>query len=355
MKSYSSFKLILITLLFVQCGKDPISSTGPGANGDEWLIPIEQVRDGGPGKDGIPSIDNPQFDDIVDVSTLNNNDLVVVSKLGNQVYVYPHEIMDWHEIVNHFTSDGDLAMTYCPLTGTAIGWNAMVNGQRSEFGVSGLLYNSNLMPYDRATNSTWSQMRLDCVNGPSINTKIELIHLMETEFGTAKTMFPGAEVMNTNTGISRSYGQYPYGSYRTNSQLIFPVDGELDETLHPKERVLGVQVNNDAVALTFDSFDQNESLVIETMVGGKDVVVIGNKNLNFMVAFENNLRGSKVNLSGLEVNGEGVAQDDNGNIFNAFGEIISGPNSGDKLSEVTNYIGYWFAWAAFDQGISLID
>lgn len=351
MKSSNLIFLILSVLLFTQCGDDDASG-GSSAN---WLVPIEEVRDGGPGKDGIPSIDDPQFDHISTVTNLDDDALVVVSKLGDQVYIYSHEIMDWHEIVNHFTSDGDLAMTYCPLTGTAIGWNANVNGRRSQFGVSGLLYNSNLMPYDRATNSTWSQMRLDCVNGASINTRIELMHLMETTFATAKSMFPDALSLNTNTGINRSYGVYPYGSYRTNTQLIFPVDDETDSSLHLKERVLGVQANGSTIAFTFDSFDQTSTVVKDAQVGGTNVVAIGNKESNFLVAFENNLNNQQVNLSGIEMTGEGIAQDDNGNIYNGFGEVISGPNTGSELTEVVNYIGYWFAWDAFGGDVTIIN
>ncbi len=344
--------LSLIVLLSTQCSTSDISTspTNPNPNNqNEWLVPIAQVRDGGPGKDGIPSIDNPQFDAISQVSILNDDDLV------NQVYAYPHEILDWHEIVNHFANDGNLTMTYCPLTGTAIGWNPLVDGQLTQFGVSGLLYNSNLMPYDRNTNSTWSQMRLDCVNGPSINTKIKLIHLIETSYGTLKSLYPSAMVLNRTTGINRSYGQYPYGGYRTNTQLIFPVDGELDTSLHPKERVLGVQFNDETIAFRFDLFDQAESVVKETQVGGKDIVAIGNKPMNFIVAFENNLNGSKITLTGMDISGEGIATDTDGNVYNVFGQIISGPDVGSGLREVTNYIGYWFAWAAFADDIILVE
>lgn len=335
--------------LFIQCSND----NGIGGSVGNWLVPQDQVFDGGPGKDGIPSIDNPIFDVPQNIDFVGSLDLVIASKLDDQVYIYPHSILDWHEIVNHLDPNEKLALTYCPLTGTGIGWNPIIDGQVTEFGVSGLLYNSNLIPYDRSTDSNWSQMRLDCVNGERIGTNIELIHIVESNYGTILEMYPDAQVLTTNTGFSRNYSVYPYGGYRTNSQLIFPIDGELNSTLAPKERILGVQVGSETTGFTFDNFAGSGSSVVSTSIGGRSIAVIGSEEDNYMVAFESVLEGTPVTLSGLSTSGEAIATDSQGNSYNVFGEVISGPDAGKRLNQVTNYIGYWFAWAAFADDIEL--
>ncbi|MEM8528113.1 MAG: DUF3179 domain-containing (seleno)protein [Bacteroidota bacterium] len=154
--------LIALLVLFYACEKESVPDTESEGN---WLIPQNEIRDGGPGKDGIPSIDNPEFVAVNDIDFLSEDDLVVGVKVGAEIRAYPHLILDWHEIVNDQLEDLSLALNYCPLTGTAIGWKSKIDGKVTTFGVSGLLYNTNLMPYDRLTNSTWSQMRLDCVEG----------------------------------------------------------------------------------------------------------------------------------------------------------------------------------------------
>ena len=135
---------------------------GMGCNDEEggvWSIPNEQVLDGGPGKDGIPSVDNPIFYDISQNTVYEEEDLVVGYKRDTAARAYPHVVLDWHEIVNDEINGFPMTITYCPLTGTAIGWDRTIDGNVTTFGVSGLLYNSNLIPYDRRTNSNWSQMQ----------------------------------------------------------------------------------------------------------------------------------------------------------------------------------------------------
>ena len=170
--------LLLAALFFsASCAKEQIADT-------DWSIPTDDVRDGGPGKDGIPSVDNPQFSTAGEASYLSDNDLVIGMVNGTQVKAYPHPILDWHEIVNDELDGIAVAMTYCPLTGSGIAWDCELDGERTTFGVSGLLFESNLIPYDRKTNSNWSQMRLDCVNGPLQGQKINTFPIIETTWGT---------------------------------------------------------------------------------------------------------------------------------------------------------------------------
>lgn len=224
--------------------------TGTGG----WLVPLGEVRDGGPGRDGIPAISNPQFVNASDVDFLFDGSLVIGYRDGDEIKAYPHIVMDWHEIVNdQGGGNGNIAIIYCPLTGTGTAWSRNLSRGSVSFGVSGRLYNSNIVPFDRETNSNWSQILNVSINGTYINESPPNFFVMETTWKTWKEMYPNSKVMTTNTGFSRSYGTYPYGNYRSNSTLIFPVKYR-DERLHPKERVLGVIINGEVKVYRFDSF-----------------------------------------------------------------------------------------------------
>jgi hypothetical protein len=278
-------------------------------------------------------------------------------KNGNVIVAYPHSILDWHEIINDKVNNFAIAVTYCPLTGTGVGWERTINGEETTFGVSGLLYNSNLIPYDRLTDSNWSQMRLDCVNGDLRGNKINTFPLFETTWETWRSMYPHTQVVSTQTGHNRNYGRYPYGDYRTNhNNIIFPYKPK-DGRLATKERVHGVIVNGKAKAYRFDSFP-DELKVIEDVFEGKPIVIAGSTALNFIVSFERTLEsGTSLDFSPIS-NGDISAEimtDNEGNTWNIFGEAVSGPRKNQKLTPTVSFIGYWFSWAAFYPGIKIYD
>lgn len=318
-----------------------------------WLVPENEVFDGGPGQDGIPSVDDPVFVSDFSNATLSylkDNDLVVGVKVGDDVRAYPHPVLDWHEIVNDEIEALPLAITYCPLTGTAIGWNRLVNGQETEFGVSGLLYNTNLIPYDRNSGSRWSQMGLKSVNGDLKGQDIQTHHLVETTWKTWKDLYPNSKVLNDNTGFNRPYGDYPYvnnnGDYRLADYLIFPINFS-DDRLPPKDRVLGVIVDGTARIYTFDKFDFQTVDVVEDVFNGQEIVVAGSKDKNFLVAFNQILDGTKLSFEAVQDELPVVMQDNEGNKWTLFGQAVEGPRSGQHLENLPSYIGYYFAWATF--------
>ncbi len=336
---------------------DPNNNSGGNSNPSpsDWLIPSSQVFDGGPGKDGIPSIDNPQFSSVNEISFLDPDDLVIGVKVGDEIKAYPHPIMDWHEIVNDNVGNLPLAITYCPLTGTAIGWEREVNGVLSTFGVSGLLYNTNLIPYDRATDSNWSQMLLKSVNGERIGTEIVTYPVVETTWETWQALFPDSKVLNLNTGFSRAYSRFPYGDYRTNDDfLLFPITND-DGRLPRKDRGLGVIVDGGTKFYHFDSFASAEVVVANDMINGVEVVVAGSQEQNFLVAYKSRLaNGTLLEFSAIEQTSSAeVMTDQEGNRWNVFGEAVSGPRAGQRLEPTDSYIGYWFSWGAFYPDIEI--
>ena len=341
----------LFTILFFAACSSNSDTPTPTTNAEDWLIPRNQVFDGGPGKDGIPSVDTPEFD-AASAANLSNEQLVIGIKVGEEVRAYPHTILDWHEIVNDDFNNGEAyAITYCPLTGTAIGWNRQITPDiKTTFGVSGLLYNTNLIPYDRETDSNWSQMRLDCVNGELQSQKIETYPLVETTWGAFKNLYPDAQVMNTNTEFNRSYGQYPYGTYRTDENIIFPIDND-DLRLPRKERVLGVIANDEVSVFRFGSFAGSELRAIAIEIGGQDFVVFGSESQGIMMAFlDETITGETISFPNSELRTDALV-DNNGTTWNIFGESADG----QQLKTADAYIGYFFAWGAFYPQVEIYD
>lgn len=331
--------IALCSLTVAGCKKDKVTG--------EWTVPRDEVFDGGPGKDGIPSVDNPAFTDAGSAAYLDDSDLVLGFKVGNTVRAYPHPILDWHEIVNDRVDGVNIAVTYCPLTGTGIGWDREVNGNVTTFGVSGLLFESNLIPYDRETDSNWSQMLLESINGEHLGTQIDLHPMVETTWATWKAMYPNTEVMSSSTGFDRNYGQYPYGDYRTNhDNLLFPVS-TTDDRLPAKERVHGVIVDGIAKVYGFSHF-QNDTEVIRDNFNNQEMLVVGNETDNWIVSF-GIPASDTATYSGLTGQYPAIMADNAGNEWDVFGHAISGPRTGEQLTATRSYIGYWFAWGTFYQ------
>lgn len=358
-KSYFYIGLCWLTLTSCESGEDTDPQNNPSAGDNDttqsqitgssdgsgdWLIPLSQVLDGGPGKDGIPALNNPRTSTVngANLSFLNDEDLVLGLKQKGEYRAYPHAILDWHEIINDDFNDMDVAVTYCPLTGTGIGWSRNIDGKVTTFGVSGLLYNSNLIPYDRATDSYWSQQLNKCVHGEHIGTIPDLIPLVETTWATWKKMYPETLVVSSNTGYPRDYTVYPYRDYKTSDHLIFPIEVE-DDRLHPKERILGVLLNDEAKVFRFEDFEQPS--LITDVFNSRKLIIIGSQPDNFMVAFEHPEQNAGFSLISNQL--PLIMQDENGNEYDIFGEVINGPDQGLRLIVPESYIGYWFSFGTF--------
>lgn len=333
----SLLAICLFSLLPIGCGKDDDRGV--------WLIPLNEIFDGGPGKDGIPALENPSMIAASQANYINGTDLVVGYKFNGEIRAYPHKIFDWHEIINDDLEGRKVAITHCPLTGTSIGWERTYNGVTTTFGVSGLLYNTNLMPYDRATNSTWTQQGLKCVNGELIGTEAATFQIFETEWDTWKAMYPNTKVVSSVTGFSRNYQQYPYGDYRTSDGLIFSVS-TLDNRLPQKERVHGIIVGEKVKAYQFEHFENGA--IIQDTFEGENVVIFGNKEKNFIISFHEKSIGNIVlEFTLVPDSSLNLFRDQLGNTWDVFGNAISGPHEGEKLEATNSFIGMWFSWASF--------
>ena len=266
------------------------------------LVPAEQIEPGGPVRDGIPAIDSPRFISASQADFLNSNDRVLGISLQGQQKAYPVRILDYHEIVNDRVGDTAVVVSYCPLCGTGMAFLASRNGKAFDFGVSGLLYNSDVLLYDRQTESLWSQIRKQAIAGPLKGQYLQQIPLEHTSWSDWRARYPHTLVLSTDTGYRRDYNRSPYTGYANSEHLMFSVS-HLDRRFHPKERVLGVELNGVARAYPFSILSRGPAQVVDQL-GGKTIRIV----------FDADHRTGRV-------------------------------YAGDILIPSTT--GFWFAWAAF--------
>jgi len=236
-------------------------------------IPTDEILSGGPAKDGIPALSDPELLKASDATYLKPNDRVIGIELDGIARAYPISILNWHEIVNDQINDQQFAITYCPLCGTGVAFFSKVAGKVSEFGVSGLLYNSDVLLYDRNTESLWSQILGEAVSGKMLGQKLDPIPISHTTWRDWLAQHPDTQVLSTNTGYSRDYGRNPYQGYEQSRQLFFEVNNKAPETYHPKEQVFGVEFNGIYKAYPFIELEKNGSPRFKDTVNGVDVTI----------------------------------------------------------------------------------
>ena len=325
---------------------------GPTAGTGQWSIPQGNVVDGGPGKDGIPSIDNPNFLRASSTTDIGDDDLVVGIRYNGETKAYPHDILNWHEIVNDGSAAAPFVVSFCPLTGSTVAWQSNALSGDPTYGVSGLLYESNLILYDRETDSHWSQMLEESVEGLRRGDRPIGIQVVETTMATWRAMYPDSDVLSRNTSFSRDYDVTPYPGYTTNSDLLFSVTN-LDNRLHPKERVIGITTNSENKAYQISAFGTAMTL-INDHVGGIPVVVAGDADADIAVIFSRELSdGTVLDFTPLDGQLPNLMQDSEGNVWDVFGEAVSGPRAGTRLTKTNSYTAYWFAWAVFHDNTTL--
>lgn len=304
------FRLLAILrcmVLLLVGGTASVSVSAQQMNGFDLkgsLIPIEQIHSGGPDKDGIPSIDKPDFIMAGFAAFLRNDDQMLGLTRGKVARAYPLPILNWHEVVNDRIGKDPVVITFCPLCGTGAAFDARINGRELSFGVSGLLYNSDVLLYDRQTNSLWSQLLAQAISGPLKGQRLTMLPLTHTTWADWRKTQPATQVLSTNTGTVRPYQRDPYDGYEKNEELMFPVQFRA-AGFHPKERVLGIKLDGRSKAYPFIELGKSSGEFIDR---------IGNKALT--IRYDRNVKRATVHDS-----------------------------DGQQLAAV---VGYWFAWYAFN-------
>jgi hypothetical protein len=296
------FAYLVVFLCLALPGAPMASDNGFDLGGS--LVPVDEIHLGGPPRDGIPAIDRPRFLSAGRAAFLRDDDRVLGLELDGAAKAYPIRILNWHEIVNDQVGGQRVAITYCPLCGTGVAFRASADGRTLTFGVSGLLYNSDVLLYDRETESLWSQILKRAVTGPMRGERLTPLPLTHTSWRAWEKEHPETLVLSTETGFDRDYDRDPYGEYENERGLYFPVRAE-SRRYHPKERVLGLEIDGRFKAYPF----------AELARAGKDEII-------------DELAGRKIRVHFDEEN-ESVRA------FDALGNQLPG------------IVGFWFAWYAF--------
>lgn len=235
------------------------------------LIPIEQIYQGGPPRDGIPSIDTPAFVAASDASFLHNKDRVLGVTFNGVSKAYGILILNYHELVNDTFDGHPVLVSFCPLCGTGMAFNAIDNERRRSFGVSGLLYNSDLLMYDRQTESLWSQIEGKAISGREKGKTLERLPVEHTTWESWKSRHPNTLVLSDKTGFSRDYSGTPYHGYDQVKTVYFPVANQ-DKRYHPKEVVVGVEIAGMVKAYPFVELAKGDGVLQDSFSGQRFTV-----------------------------------------------------------------------------------
>jgi len=322
-------------------------------------VPYADIRSGGPPKDGIPAIDAPQY---VSVSAadawLRPAEPVILVQVGDDVRAFPIQILIWHEIANAEVGGLPLVVTFCPLCNTAIAFERRVDGQTLDFGTTGRLRFSNLIMYDRQTETWWQQATGEAVAGQFTGEQLTYYPASLISWATFKTAYPNGLVLSRETGILRDYGRNPYVGYDDINRPPFLYDGPVSpDTLPAVARVITVDRPGDAVAYPYDTLQQVG--VVNDAVGGLELAVFwapgtasaldavsvaGGREVGSVGVFERELDGQLLTFTLSE--GQ-IVDSETGSTWNGLGQAIAGPLVGRTLTPVVAINHFWFSWAAF--------
>jgi hypothetical protein len=212
-------------------------------------VSLDDLHQGCPERDCIPSIDNPKYVAAVDATHVADDDIVIAVSIGDEHRAYPARILDHHEIVNDTIAGEPVAITWCPLCGSAVGVRREIGGKITEFGVSGVLYNSDLVFYDRETETLWDQVEARGIVGPLTGEVLELVPVTMTRWSRWRGAHPDTLVLSEDTGFAEDYSTDHYGKYRESDRIVFPVNTR-DKSVHPKSVVFGFSLDGGSVAYT---------------------------------------------------------------------------------------------------------
>ncbi|MBI2449345.1 DUF3179 domain-containing protein [Candidatus Pacearchaeota archaeon] len=280
--------IIVIVLVFTfvnfrEASNGEIIEQSTLAKVSELDVPEEEIVPGGPPRDGIPPIDAPEFIMSENINFLDDESLGILVKVNDDLRFYPYNILNWHEIVNDEIGGKPLSITYCPLCATGIVFEREIAGKVYDFGTSGMLYQSNLVMYDRQTDSLWSQVLGGAIKGPLKGTYLQIYPSSIIEFGEAKKLYPDMKVLSAETGYSRNYQINPYSGYETSDDIWFGVEYD-DRRLEPKEIIYTISV--DGVFKAYYVLNGHELEI--TINEDKEIVVFdktANKRVHGFVAF----------------------------------------------------------------------
>lgn len=360
---HKNLSFLLLAGLFIgQIGQslaqDWFKPAWPNTDFSRHVIDFSEILSGGVPKDGIPAIDRPSFESVDQASQwMSPDEPVIVLRVSTKARAYPLQILTWHEIVNDSLEDVPVAVTYCPLCNAAIVFNRRVNGQVLDFGTTGLLRNSDLVMYDRQSESWWQQFSGRGIVGQYTGTLLATLPAQVVAFREFADAFPEGTVLSKNTGMSRAYGRNPYTGYDRIGERPFLFRGKLDERLPAMERVLNVSIEGQHKIYPLSELESRP--VVNDNVAGLPVLVLAASRMRsaldrasiadsrFIPAAVAYARQAGERLLSFETDGGEVVDRETGSRWNVFGEAVSGPLKGQQLEALGGGAHFAFAWLAF--------
>lgn len=324
-------------------------------------VPWSEIISGGPPKDGIPSIDDPMFESIASASDwLSERDPLILFTHEGTARAYPLSILIWHEIVNDEVEGLPVTVTFCPLCNASIVFDRRFDNQILDFGTTGRLRNSDLIMYDRQSESWWQQFTGEAIVGQYTGQQLDFLPSQVISFAEFQEQYPDGEVLarpTVNGQLLRRYGQNPYVGYDSSNQP-FLFTGQVDERLPAVERVVGLTTPDTAKAYAFE--DVATAGVIHDEFAGMPVVIFhkpgtasaldsntisAGRDIGSVGVFDPQVDGQTLTFQ-VETSGNFV-DEQTSTTWNILGQGIVGPLAGTQLEPVLHFDHFWFAWAAF--------
>ena len=337
----------------------PVSFEWPNTDFENTLVDLDEIQSGGPPKDGIPPVDDPQFDSVAEANKwLNPREPVVVVSIDGETKAYPIQILTWHEIVNDSVAGTPVTVTFCPLCNATIVFDRRKDGEVLDFGTTGRLRKSDLVMYDRQTESWWQQFTGQAIVGKMAGTVLDRLPASIVAYEDFRAAYPNSQVLSRRTGHSRAYGNNPYRGYDTIDGQPFLFFDPVDKRLPPMERVLDASIGDTHKLYPFSIF--KTEAVINDQVADMPVVVFSrqgtlsaldgsviadSRQVPSATAYDRRLDG---NVLSFELHDGRIVDTQSGTRWNMFGTGIDGPLSGSQLDSAPGSVHFAFAWLAFN-------
>ena len=336
-----------------------VSTAGWKTDFSKHTVPLSEFQSGGPGRDGIPPIDKPKTISQEEADEfLDDREPVLVVERRGAVRAYPIQILIWHEIVNDELGGQPIAVTYCPLCNSSVVFDRRVDGRVLTFGTTGNLRKSDLVMWDRQTQSWWQQLWAEAVVGELSGERLEVLPSQTLSWADFRRSFPEGDVLSRDTGFARDYGATPYAGYDERDSQPFLFDGQTDDRLPPKEHVLAIFVDErrplvipfsrlvrEPAVNTHSRGTPIVALYKKGLVSPLDNAAISrSKDIGTTAAFDRRLGGRTL---AFRAAGGGYVDRQTGSKWDITGRAIAGPLKGKRLRPLRHDQQFWFALAAF--------
>lgn len=358
-------RIVLLTAFAWWAVKDvvqaqlPYAAEWPHTDFSKSLVDLSEIQSGGPPKDGIPAIDNPEFDTPSAASDwIDDREPVIVVTLNGETKAYPMQILTWHEIVNDRLGGVPISVTFCPLCNATIVFDRRLDGQVLDFGTTGKLRLSDLVMYDRQTESWWQQLSGQAIIGEMSGKILDRIPASIVAFEDFERAYPAAPVLSRRTGHVRAYGSNPYRGYDRVDDQPFLFNHPVDQRLPPMERVLNISIGSTHRLYPF-SLLKSEPVINDTVAGVPVVVFSRRGTLSVLdkgairnsrtvpsaTAYDRRLDGRTLTF---EVRDDRLVDRETGSEWNLFGRAVVGELAGRQLAIPPSGVHFAFAWLAFN-------